>query len=416
MISIRHILYFYIIVTILFSDVYIVVPWLRPLTIMNYMLVIVWFLYPRPLIDRKIYQLQQIVIIFILYMFAINFFQNDFQKTFSLLLSTWPIPFVLSIFSKYPKNDEMIFFYAKFYLLYNLIFSILQFSGISITSGEILSKIPFLGVDRTFVDFGAQGLRISGATSSTIGLACMLGFIFILFYYYRGGKLLSSVERKIYLAIILFLILLTQTRSLIFALPLVIMVTNMMVSKKRTKAISFTLLGTIIFVILVYLALPILMDTFPRLFLAADQDGSIVHRLQANVFGSVGTFYLSPLIGVPFSEALHAMEVGYEKVGLFIGNYFISEVTHHNQIAYYFRYYGFIGLALFILLYVKMFKVALSPHKTEINKKIVFAIILFHFLYTLSHNNKWTMDYYLWIFIALQLTDYSKKIKKGKRL
>ena len=99
-----------------------------------------------------------------------------------------------------------------------------------------------------------------------------------------------------------------------------------------------------------------------------EEDGSIVHRIQANVYGVVGTFYLSPIIGVPFENALEAMILGYKKVGLFIGYYFIDEVTQHNQPAYFFRYYGLIGFLFFVLIYRKFFTIGFWQRQESLFK------------------------------------------------
>jgi hypothetical protein len=404
MISVHRILYLYIIVSVVFTEVYVIVTWMQTITIMNYVLLVTFFLYKHPKQNKQIIKLQIIIFIFIAYIFLLNLLQNDLQKTLSTFITTLPIPFILGMFSLYPRRNELIFFFAKFYILYNLVFSILQVIGIYITSSSILAKIPIFGTYREFVGVSAtQGVRISGAGASTISLACILGIIFILFYFYKyNDKLLSTKERSIYLLIVFVLILLTQTRSLIFALPIVIIITSIIVSKNNMKGIFLTSIGTIVFIGLFYTSLPTLMEMFPRLFLTINDDGSVIHRIQANVYGAIGTFNLSPWVGVPFSDAMIAMRNGLSEIGLFIGNYFINEVTYHNQLFYYFRHYGLIGLGLFILLFWKMIKVALDSNKSEENKKILFAIILFYFLYTLSHNNKWTMDYYLWVFMALQ--------------
>jgi hypothetical protein len=147
------------------------------------------------------------------------------------------------------------------------------------------------------------------------------------------------------------------------------------------------------------LSIPLIKELFPRLFLTVDQDGSVIHRMQANVYGAIGTFYLSPLIGVSYEEALHAMEVGYKKIGLFIGNYFIDKVTYHNQLFFFFRQYGFIGVFFYVALMFSFILKAFSL-KEDFKQKIILSIILFYFFYTLSHNNKWTMDYYIWLFLS----------------
>ena len=144
------------------------------------------------------------------------------------------------------------------------------------------------------------------------------------------------------------------------------------------------------------------------MFLTLEEDGSVVHRIQANVYGSVGTFYLSPFIGMPISESLTAMNYGFNKLGLFVGDYYYDRVTQHNQPAYFFRYYGFIGFLFFVLIYKRFFQIGFS-RKLDLNKKIFFSILLFHLIYTLTHNNKITTDNYIWIILALNLDNLIKQ-------
>jgi len=49
-----------------------------------------------------------------------------------------------------------------------------------------------------------------------------------------------------------------------------------------------------------------------------------------------------------------------------------------------------------------MYKFARSDENTTLTQKILVAIILFHFTYTLTHNNKLTMDYFLFIFLTFK--------------
>ena len=405
----NKILYFYIFCIIFFADTYIVLPWIRPLTILNYALIFLNLLSNKTVLNKKIKGLQFIFFLFIIFTFIVDLYQNDIQKAFSSLVTLTPFPIILGIFSKQKENFKLVLFYAQWYIIYNCFFALLQFSGFHVTAGELLAKLPILDVDNGFVtDFGNQGLRTSGASYSSIGFACNLGVIFIFFYYFKIESILSKKKRIFYLFIIVVFIILSQTRSVIFALIPVIYLTNLIVNKTNvTNAlkVSFSILLTSLSIIVL---LPTIQQSFPRLFLTVEEDGSVVHRIQANVYGSVGTFYLSPFIGMPISESLTAMNYGYNKLGLFIGDYYFDRVTQHNQPAYFFRYYGFIGFLFFVLIYKKMFQIGFS-RRLDLNKKILFGILLFHLIYTLSHNNKITTDYYLWIFIALQFESLIKQ-------
>jgi hypothetical protein len=411
----NKILYFYVFCIIFFADTYIVLPWIRPLTILNYMLIFLNLFSNKTLLNKKIKDLQFIFSLFIIYIFTIDLYQNDLQKAFSSLITLIPFPIIFGIFSKQKENFKLVLFYAQWYIIYNCFFALLQFSGFHVTAGELLAKLPILDVDNGFVsDFDNQGLRTSGASYSSIGFACNLGVIFIFYYYFRIESIISKKKRIFYLFIIVVFIMLSQTRSVIFALIPVIYLTNIYFSKIKNRALIKYSFVILLISLSFYFLLPTIKQSFPRLFLTIAEDGSVVHRLQANVYGSVGTFYLSPYIGIPISESLAAMDFGFNKLGLFIGDYYYDRVTQHNQPAYFFRYYGFIGFIFFVLIYKKMFQIGFS-RKLDLNKKIIFAILLFHLLFTLSHNNKITTDIYLWIYMALQCESLIKQKKHEKK-
>lgn len=394
-------LYFYVLAIIFFADTYFVLPWLRPVTLLNYLLVFYYIKSPKVKFPIQVVKLKNLFYAFMVFTVLVDFYQNDLSKAVSTLLVYLPIPIVFYLFYSSSENMKLVYFYAKVYLIYNGFFSVLQLIGIHITAGEVLANLAILDVDKGFAEnIGNQGLRISGASYSTIGLACNLGVLFC-YFYFNETKLYSKKMRQVYLTILVILMIFSQTRSVLLSIIPVIFITHNIINGNKLKVFALSILGLIAVLLVVVLFLPLLEGLFPRLFLGIEEDGSIVHRIQANVYGVVGTFYLSPIIGVPFENALEAMILGYKKVGLFIGYYFIDEVTQHNQPAYFFRYYGLIGFLFFVLIYRKFFTIGLLNYNTNNIKKVVVSIVIFHLFYTFFHNNKFTMDFYLWFFIAL---------------
>lgn len=404
-------LYFYVLAIILFADTYFVLPWLRPVTLLNYLLVFYYIKSPKVKFPIQVVKLKNLFYAFMVFTVLVDFYQNDLSKAVSTLLVYLPIPIVFYLFYSSSENMKLVYFYAKVYLIYNGFFSVLQLIGIHITAGEVLANLAILDVDKGFAEnIGNQGLRISGASYSTIGLACNLGVLFC-YFYFNETKLYSKKMRQVYLTILVILMIFSQTRSVLLSIIPVIFITHNIINGNKLKVFALSILGLIAVLLVVVLFLPLLEGLFPRLFLGIEEDGSIVHRIQANVYGVVGTFYLSPIIGVPFENALEAMTLGYKKVGLFIGYYFIDEVTQHNQPAYFFRYYGFIGFLFFVLIYKKFFTIGLLNYNTINIKRVVVSIVIFHLFYTFFHNNKFTMDFYLWFFIALNsLNSYTNYI------
>ena len=401
-------IYFYFILIIFFCDIHLGFRWIMMSTIASYYILFITFLSSKKVKLKRISSIFVPFMLFLIYIFIINIYQNTFAEALSYLIPFIPLPFILYALNNKPNNDELIYTYVKLWLIINCFFCFLQFFGIHIILSDITSLIPFFEKVYSFdsnIDF--QGLRISGATYSIIGFASQLGMMWF-YFYYNKTHLYSKRTRFYFLTLIILLILFTQTRSLIFLLVPIIIITNALVNNKFLALIrTASFLSLILFILLFFK--DTLLDAFPRLFLNFEDDGSIVHRIQANVYSSIGTFYTSPFIGVSFDDALKVMQLGYSKIKLFYGSFFIEEVTHHNQPLYYFRYYGFIGLFFLLFIYYRFLQFSKSKHKTVEDKRVIYSIIIFHFLYTLSHNNTIFTDQFLWIFLSLHSYNYINK-------
>jgi hypothetical protein len=183
--KIYNFLKIYILFQIIFTEVYFIFPWMQIITLFNYLIIVVYFMKKDKTITKYESRILIVLLLFIIYLFVANILHHDYQKAFSMLITTLPIPFIFLIFSNCKKIDELIIFYINIYLSFNLLFSIMQLIGIYVTASSLWSNIPFLGTYRGFVGLSQQGLRISGAGSSTIGLAANLGIIFLFIYYFN---------------------------------------------------------------------------------------------------------------------------------------------------------------------------------------------------------------------------------------
>ena len=115
----NKILYFYIFCIIFFADSYILLPWIRPITILNYMLIFFNLFSKKTVLNKKIKGLQFIFFLFITFTFTVDLYQNDIQKAFSSLVTLTPLPIILGIFSKQKENFRLVLFYAQWYVIYN---------------------------------------------------------------------------------------------------------------------------------------------------------------------------------------------------------------------------------------------------------------------------------------------------------
>ena len=211
-------LYFYVLAIIFFADTYFVLPWLRPVTLLNYLLVFHYLKSPKIKFPIEVVKLKNLFYTFTVFVVLVDLYQNDLSKAVSTLLVYLPIPIVFYLFYSSSENSKLIYFYAKVYLIYNGVFSVLQLLGIHTTAGELLSNIPIMAVDQGFWEnIGAQGLRISGASFSTIGFACNLGVLFC-YFYFNETKLYSKKMRQIYLIALVILMIFSQTRSVLLSI------------------------------------------------------------------------------------------------------------------------------------------------------------------------------------------------------
>lgn len=403
----RLFLYFYIVTVVFFADTYLVLPWIRVVSILNYALLILLLLKRGRHVFAGFNKTQKTFFVFIFYVFIINLIRNSFQDSLSYFLGAVTFPFIWKAFGENEDNARLVRFFIVFYLVFTSIFSLLQLGGVPVTIGSLLAGTGFIGTDIDYSGVTSQGLRITGADMNSIAYACILGMI-IIYYYFR-----FEAERRFkYLLITMFtaiLLLSTQSRAALFSIIPVIILTKIITQSSLKDRIRLFVGVSLLLIISAIAFLPVLKAEFPRLFLSISEDGSLIHRIQANVYGSVGTLFKSPLLGVPFDDGLEAMKVGYHKLGLFVGSRFIPIVTHHNQPLFFLRYYGLIGIILLLIFYFRVIRFSLSEHNTLFIKQYLFGIILFHFLYTLTHNNKISMDYYLFILLALNSSNFNQQ-------
>ena len=85
-----------------------------------------------------------------------------------------------------------------------------------------------------------------------------------------------------------------------------------------------------------------------------DIDHGDTHRYFTNIYISKGVLLESPFTGIAPNVAWDIFEK-YADINYHTGDEGTTP-THHNQIFYYLRYYGLIGVAFLFFLYFKIFK------------------------------------------------------------
>lgn len=401
----EKVLRIYLVFIVVLADTFLGVPWLQCSSILCVLLACFYLARYRSWFNEGFKKARVIAYLFICTIFILDVYHsNDILESLATFVIALSLPLVLSYIKSISSNLNHMLFYFKLFLIYNALFCFLQMSGIYITAGSILTRLGIFGTQSE--DFlwlsESQGLRTTGAYTSTIGFACMLGVTTIFFYFMWRMK--KNNQSFYYLLLCFVLLITTQTRSALFSvIPSVLIVELFILKKFSFNRVLITVFSTLIFLFAVSLLIPALQEKYPRVFLAIEEDGSVVHRIQANIYGVVGTIEISPFIGLPKRDSKMAMDKGYNQLGLFIGDRYIDEVTQHNQPAYYFRYYGMLGFILFLLLYFRLGTFIFHEGQPVEIQKFILSVLLFHFLYTFSHNNKISNDYFLWIVLGLSL-------------
>jgi len=190
----------------------------------------------------------------------------------------------------------------------------------------------------------------------------------------------------------------TQTRSAIYGLiPSIALVHLFFVRKNVKDLIRITsLLAITLSVVILFSGF--IEKNFYRV--TTPFDATVIERLQTNYYATIGVWKEAPLFGIRKEMAWDVISHTAREEGPIFGDIFRVTTTHHNQILYYFRYYGLIGLGLLIALYWMIFrKIGHSPN--NITKMMLLSIFIFDFQYSIGHNNKLISNVLLWLLLSI---------------
>ena len=298
-------LYIYFFIVIFFVDCFFGFTWIMFSTIANYFLLIVLIFSKN--IKFKFNKIYLPFLLFLLYIFLINILQNDILDAISLLIPFIPLPLIFYSLYESNNNNRIIYNYSKTWLLLNFVFCIFQFFDFHIILSDVSSLFPFVGKVYDFdSNIEDQGLRVSGITYSIIGFSSHLGMIFFYFFYNRNN-MYSKKMRLIYLLILIFLIFMTQTRSLIFLIAPILFINSFLFSNKSfaTKTRYLLILIPLIFG-LTFLFAGYLQVTFPRLFLSLESDARVVALLSILLSPEVVMLFFSKMLSkIVFRKAAY---------------------------------------------------------------------------------------------------------------
>ena len=361
----EFLVFFFISSFTIFTDFYFIIP---ELTFSNISLLLIFFLFfmhkkeindfHQTFSKEEQVNLKNILKISFVFIFAV-FIINLIHKV-SIVYSiktvliqssiTLSLPFINFLY--YKKNINFMKF-INIVIFIHFFFIILQLLGLTVNLTSIFPSNFIIGIYETN-QFNKEALRVTGAINNPITLAQQfLAFICISLVRYINQK---NLHNLLILSICVFL--------------------------------SYYLYN-------------IFLSDLQSMFAYTFQDMSLssTHRLWTNLYISQGVLKESPLIGIPANLAWNIFDQ-YKDINYNIYLYNRAETpTHHNQIFFYLRYYGLVGLSILIFFYYRLFKTI----KDIPNKNISFllgSILLLDLFFSFTHNNK-IFSPMLWIYLSL---------------
>lgn len=391
---------FFIISVILLPDYYFLASPFRIRTILMVLLLIIYALGHLKASKRN-FQIcgdtRNILIaafLLLFYIYISDVIKNDPVDAANLFYPNLLIPAMLLVYEYRLRSFKLV--RALYYVFsVSILFAIIQIAGIQVNLSTLVPNIGPIGSDQMIAVTSPQGLRVSGAAYSTIGFAEYLSIMLIITYYRLFDR--KSISMIGLFIVMTGVLLFTQTRSAIYGLLPSVAVVHLyyMRKSKDMKKVVFVLGFA---VLAIYLFLPFIENQFYRLM--QPFDASVIERFQTNYYATLGVFREAPIFGIPKERAWEVISVAAWQRGLAFGDIFRFTTTHHNQIFYYFRYYGLVGVGLLILLYIFVFrKILRTPSLTL--KMALLSIFIFDLQYSLGHNNKLITNIILWVLLAL---------------
>jgi len=410
----QSILALLLILLVLFADVYFIFPWLSAsnlfllsttFLVLTNIRRITFFDY-APNENKYLKRLLIIFYLFLAYMSLNDFLHGIWMEKAPSMFILSLFPFVLIAFRTTTDKSRLLFLYLKLFIIYNFFFSLLQFAGVHITVGSLLSFTPLIGVEQLFIGATDEGLRITGAYGNTLNVAAIAGYATIIFYFTIKDKLLRWQKKSFrYFLLAIAMVLTTQTRAAVLGTVIAIIFVELFTASYNTRKIKFVVVLSGIALAIFYFGVPYY---FEDTRLLKFDDTSFLSRIQINYFAILGTIKTAPFLGIPYlvnsaqEEAIsRVIQTGIMLSNVDFGPIIFDFVTFHCEPAFYLRSYGLIGFVFYLLFYFSLFNYIKNSDKHTLYKKALFCIVIAFFLFNLTHNGKIIQSLVIWILLSL---------------
>ena len=418
----KILLFFFLASFTIFADLYFINPML---TFGNLSLILIIYL---TLIHNKVLKNQWYLLsnqdqtlqsgiiksylIFILYIFIVHIFRGEVFFAFKNIILQLGIICSLLLFNYFYYEKKYDFLkYLYFFLLAHFIFVILQINNVSIVLSDLIPS-NFLISSNINIDNFSNYKRVSGTIFSEIILAkqCIFFLVVFIAYSLKDPNLSFNIKNLFFIMITIFILFATQVRSAIFSfIPIISMCYLYYGDHKINGKFTFLIIFFSLVIFLFSFFIDFFVQNFPYVFKTMNL--SDTHRFYTSWSVAKGTLLESPLFGI--SKELgwdifdQYRDINYNPYVYINPSEMDNSPTNHNQLLYYIRNYGLIGLALWINLYFRIFK-AIKLTKVNYIRFIVGSIFVLDLFFSMAHNNK-IFTPLLWIILSLNFAPSRKE-------
>ena len=334
------------------------------------------------------------------------------QSFYEILKQSFPVLLLAAIEYLEIEDEKIIktIFLASFI---QITVGLFQVYNPSFTMNIIFDEIPLVRAPEITRTYLLEMKRITGTFDISIGYALLIGIFMIIAIseYFKNRSKIYIVTPYVLLCGIL--IVFTGTRSAIYGIIPSIMLAYFIYSKPRLKRI----LAYSIVAILAIASFRIIERgiTYLEPRAKVQIDGNTYLKLASNIYGTYGALKENPLFGIPQSEHLSYIYKGVEDLGEIIPakKHYSLVDTHHNIIGTYIKYYGLVGLVIFLSFVATICKKINLKSDRNI-KFMLYGVLIYILQYAMLHNNMLLNFFPLWILLAVGEEEVEKvKIKFG---
>lgn len=278
---------------------------------------------------------------------------------------------------------------------FSLTFAVLQAVGLPIVFASLVPNVGVIGSDRVSEILIDTYGRATGATSNTIAFAAHMSMLTLIAYAaYERNRSTTQIG---YGLLGLIGILVSQTRAALYGLIPAVILSRLIFAGMRFRTVLRLTPVLAVGLFATWMIQSVSAEFFP--YIAKEIDTGDTHRFWTNWYMAVGVLKESPLLGIDPSRA---WDVYFRYGDMSITQYRpdMTTPTHHNQIGYYFRYYGLVGLSLLVFVYLRIFQAIKACESTSM-RVFLGALFILDFIYSMAHNNKVMTSPLLWIALSM---------------